>query len=167
VKLNDSSGALRATKNSGLQPAMDFILEHNDDPIPDATSSAQPQSEPISVDDEDDIAALGLQSGDASQAGSGAVVEASVSRTYLNEAGDFYVHLTCQSIKCSQCGKIFKNTALANFHAEKSGHDQFEESTEEVRFVWSHFVGQTIFIDEVFFFKDQTAHGRGEKPKVG
>lgn len=38
-----------------------------------------------------------------------------------------------QSIKCSQCGKTFKNTALANFHAEKSGHDQFEESTEEVR----------------------------------
>lgn len=31
------------------------------------------------------------------------------------------------------CGKVFKNTALANFHAEKSGHDQFEESTEEVR----------------------------------
>jgi hypothetical protein len=42
--------------------------------------------------------------------------------------------LNCQSIKCSQCGKIFKNTALANFHAEKSGHDQFEESTEDVRF---------------------------------
>lgn len=31
------------------------------------------------------------------------------------------------------CGKIFKNTALANFHAEKSGHDQFEESTEDVK----------------------------------
>jgi len=28
---------------------------------------------------------------------------------------------------------VFKTTALANFHAEKSGHDQFEESTEEVR----------------------------------
>lgn len=40
---------------------------------------------------------------------------------------------TPQSIKCSQCGKIFKNTALANFHAEKSGHDQFEESTEEIK----------------------------------
>ena len=37
-----------------------------------------------------------------------------------------------QSIKCSECGKIFRNTALAQFHAEKSGHDQFEESTEEV-----------------------------------
>src|ERR1700722_3202438 len=39
---------------------------------------------------------------------------------------------TSQSIKCSECGKIFKTTALANYHAEKSGHDQFEESTEEV-----------------------------------
>ncbi|KAN0109628.1 Ubiquitin-related domain containing protein [Russula decolorans] len=107
--------ALRATKNSGLQPAMDFILEHNDDPIPDATSSAQPQSEPINVDDdEDDAAAFGLQPGDASQAGSDAVAEA-------------------RSVKCSQCGKTFKNTALANFHAEKSGHDQFEESTEEIK----------------------------------
>ena len=27
---------------------------------------------------------------------------------------------------------MFKNAALANYHAEKSGHDQFEESTEEV-----------------------------------
>ena len=60
---------------------MDFILEHNDDPIPDATSTTQPQSEPISVDDgeDDDAAALGLLSGDASQAD----VEARVSRTYL------------------------------------------------------------------------------------
>lgn len=92
MKLKDSSGALRATKNSGLQPAMDFILEHNDDPIPDATSSAQPQSEPIIVDDEDldDAAALGLklQSGNASQAGS-AAVEARVSRTYSTKAGVF------------------------------------------------------------------------------
>jgi hypothetical protein len=43
-----------------------------------------------------------------------------------------------QSIKCTECGKVFKNTALANFHAEKSGHDQFEESTEEVCF-WGFF----------------------------
>ena len=68
---------------------MDFILEHNDDPIPDAASAAQPQSEPINVDDEDDATALGLQLGGASQAGSSAEVEARVSRTYLTEASDF------------------------------------------------------------------------------
>ena len=57
MQLNDDAGALRATNNKGLQPAMDFILEHNDDPIPDATSgvaatpSAQPHSEPIVIDE--------------------------------------------------------------------------------------------------------------------
>lgn len=34
-----------------------------------------------------------------------------------------------------QCNKVFRNTALASFHGEKSGHDQFEESTEEVDFI--------------------------------
>ncbi|KAH9034592.1 ubiquitin-related domain-containing protein [Lactarius pseudohatsudake] len=113
--------ALRATNNKGLQPAMDFILEHNDDPIPDATSgaaetsSAQPQSVPMDEDDDEETAALRAvygSPGAADQADSD--VEA-------------------RSIKCSECGKIFKNTALANFHAEKSGHDQFEESTEEIK----------------------------------
>jgi len=104
--------ALRATNNNGLQPAMDFILEHNDDPIPDATSAAPATSsaEPQGEDDEEDASALGLQLGAVADAG----VEA-------------------RSIKCSQCGKIFKNTALANFHAEKSGHDQFEESTDDIK----------------------------------
>jgi len=107
---------------------MDFILEHNDDPIPDATSgaaatsSAQPHGEPIVVEDEDDedAAALravyGLKAVAASQADSSAAAD-----------------VEARSIKCSECGKIFKNTALANFHAEKSGHDQFEESTEEIK----------------------------------
>ncbi|KAI0291026.1 ubiquitin-related domain-containing protein [Multifurca ochricompacta] len=119
--------ALRATNNKGLQPAMDFILEHNDDPIPDAstgttaTSSTQHPGDPMDEGDDEDAAALraayGIQPDTASQPGSGADLEARYG----------YV----QSIRCSECGKIFKNTALANFHAEKSGHDQFEESTEE------------------------------------
>lgn len=38
-----------------------------------------------------------------------------------------------QSIKCTDCGKIMKNSAFASFHAEKSGHTNFEESTEEIK----------------------------------
>ncbi|GAA5827749.1 hypothetical protein JCM11251_007654 [Rhodosporidiobolus azoricus] len=38
-----------------------------------------------------------------------------------------------KSLKCMECGKIFKNTALAQYHGTKSGHSQFEESTEEVK----------------------------------
>jgi len=50
---------LRATGNRGLQPAMDFILEHTDDPIPDASaqgpaaSSAVSQNDPMDEDDDD------------------------------------------------------------------------------------------------------------------
>ena len=49
-----------------------------------------------------------------------------------SSAGGEAAGAEAKSIKCSVCGKTFKNVDLANYHAEKSGHDQFEESTEEV-----------------------------------
>ncbi|OAX35414.1 DNA-binding protein [Rhizopogon vinicolor AM-OR11-026] len=108
--------ALRATNNRGLQPAMDHIIENEGKPVPDPSAAAPSAStgEPMDVDgdDEDEEALRSLMRTQTSA--SGAVEEA-------------------KSIKCSECGKIFKNTALANFHAEKSGHDQFEESTEDVK----------------------------------
>ncbi|KAH7910069.1 ubiquitin-related domain-containing protein [Hygrophoropsis aurantiaca] len=104
--------ALKATGNRGLQPAMDHILEHEGQPVPDpsaVTAASGSSDRPMDVDEDDEdteaLRALGKGAGD---------VEA-------------------KSIKCSECGKIFRNTALANFHAEKSGHDQFEESTEEIK----------------------------------
>ncbi|GAA5918349.1 hypothetical protein JCM6882_007294 [Rhodosporidiobolus microsporus] len=38
-----------------------------------------------------------------------------------------------KSLKCMECGKVFRNTALAQYHGTKSGHSQFEESTEELK----------------------------------
>ncbi|KAA1470109.1 hypothetical protein DENSPDRAFT_864554 [Dentipellis sp. KUC8613] len=114
--------ALRSTGNRGLQPAMDFILEHNDEPVPDpsaapAASSTPSQGEPMDEDDED-AAAIRAAYGKAS---------ANVAPVAAAEGAE------AKSIKCAECGKVFKNTALANYHAEKSGHDQFEESTEEIK----------------------------------
>ncbi|KAG1787508.1 ubiquitin-related domain-containing protein [Suillus plorans] len=114
--------ALRATNNRGLQPAMDHILENEGKPIPDPSAAAptsasgsagQPMDVDVDVDDEDEDALrrlIGTKSGAASS-----------------------TEVDAKSIKCSECGKVFKNTALANYHAEKSGHDQFEESTEEIK----------------------------------
>lgn len=34
---------------------------------------------------------------------------------------------------CSDCGKKFRSTAAAEFHASRSGHENFEESTEEIK----------------------------------
>ncbi|KAL1633710.1 hypothetical protein SLS58_010974 [Diplodia intermedia] len=38
-----------------------------------------------------------------------------------------------QSLKCNDCGKMFRTHAQAEFHASKSGHVDFEESTEEIK----------------------------------
>ncbi|KIX02954.1 uncharacterized protein Z518_06504 [Rhinocladiella mackenziei CBS 650.93] len=37
-----------------------------------------------------------------------------------------------KSLLCNECGKKFRGTAQAEFHASKSGHTDFSESTEEI-----------------------------------
>ena len=37
-----------------------------------------------------------------------------------------------RSLVCSDCGKRFRSEAQAGFHAEKSGHENFEQSQEEI-----------------------------------
>ncbi|KAF8576856.1 hypothetical protein K439DRAFT_1649205 [Ramaria rubella] len=106
--------ALKATSNRGLQPAMDHILEHEGQPVPELSAVASSDVLPSGTaegneDDDEETEALRVAGG------SGNI-----------DAG-------AKSIRCSQCGKIFRDTAIANFHAEKSGHDQFEESTEEIK----------------------------------
>ncbi|KAJ6607029.1 ubiquitin-related domain-containing protein [Mycena sp. CBHHK59/15] len=97
--------ALKATGNRGLQPAMDHLFENEGKSIPDLGSVSESTSRPArdAMDVDDDEDAEALKS------------------------------LGAKSIKCSECGKVFRNTAVAQFHAEKSGHDQFEESTEEIK----------------------------------
>ncbi|KAI0367615.1 hypothetical protein BV20DRAFT_970399 [Pilatotrama ljubarskyi] len=125
--------ALKATGNRGLQPAMDFILENEGKPVPDlssvtsssAASAPAPSGgdEPMDEDDED-LEALKAVYGKKLAGGSGGATSGGEGSAAGAEA---------KSIKCSLCGKTFKNVDLANYHAEKSGHDQFEESTEEIR----------------------------------
>lgn len=38
-----------------------------------------------------------------------------------------------KSLACDDCGKRFRTTALAEFHASKTGHENFSESTEELK----------------------------------
>ncbi|KAF2479836.1 ubiquitin-related domain-containing protein [Neohortaea acidophila] len=40
--------------------------------------------------------------------------------------------MEARSFVCNDCGKKFRGMAQAQFHAEKSGHDDFAESTEEL-----------------------------------
>ncbi|KAG9027639.1 hypothetical protein FS837_004197, partial [Tulasnella sp. UAMH 9824] len=120
--------ALKSTGNRGLQAALDFLVENEDKPVPSDLGAVQEQKPPANAaagaNEEDDDDAAALQAALGMSMSTTSAVEGSTS----GEGGE-----VAQSIKCSICGKIFRDTALANFHAEKSGHDQFEESTEEIK----------------------------------
>ena len=114
---------------------MDHLLEHEGEAVPasgggsgsgPASGSTAGAAMEVDEDEDADAAALGI--------GVTEGVEAKVRlRLVCRRSWAHPTYLARQSIKCSICSKTFRNTALANFHAEKSGHDQFEESTEEVR----------------------------------
>lgn len=37
-----------------------------------------------------------------------------------------------RSLRCDDCGKLFRNAAEAEFHATKTQHENFSQSTEEI-----------------------------------
>lgn len=120
--------ALRSTGNAGLQPALDFLFAHSDDPIPDPTAQASTSTASTTSDtqvDEDQMDEEDLD-----------VIKPVIRKLPVGEGSVNPVTgiAEAKSIKCSQCGKLFKEQAIASFHADMSGHDQFEESTEEVCF---------------------------------
>ncbi|KAJ1891467.1 hypothetical protein LPJ66_006901 [Kickxella alabastrina] len=87
--------ALRATSNSGLQQALDWLEAHSndadiDDPISESSASS---SAPLSAATEG----------------------------------------AAESLQCTDCGKQFATPELAQYHATKSGHANFAESTEAVK----------------------------------
>lgn len=48
------------------------------------------------------------------------------------DAADAESGAQARSMVCNDCGRKLRNMAAAQFHAEKSGHDDFSESAEEI-----------------------------------
>ena len=64
IELINFLGALKATSNRGLQPAMDHILEHENDPVPDLSSVSEASSsrptDALDADEDDEAMAARL-----------------------------------------------------------------------------------------------------------
>ncbi|KAI9321296.1 ubiquitin-related domain-containing protein [Dichotomocladium elegans] len=98
--------AWRATNGAGLQPAMDWLLAHpeiTDEPEDETTHSLSGPT------NDDDDSSKDKEEGEIKEG-----------------------EQTAQSLKCNDCGKLFRNAASAEHHAIKTTHQNFSESTEAI-----------------------------------
>jgi hypothetical protein len=105
-----------SVNNNNAEQAMEWLLVHNEDDL----SNVNPSNEPNPIAIKNDESSGGEVTSDAATAAAAAVP--STSDEPAQEA---------KSIKCEDCGKLFKTTLEVEFHATKSGHSNFSESTEE------------------------------------
>ncbi|ORY93387.1 ubiquitin-related domain-containing protein [Syncephalastrum racemosum] len=100
--------AWKATNGAGLQPAMDWLLEH-----PEVSDEPDPEEEGQS-----------LTSTTTTSAPAGSTD---------NEEGEIKDgEQTAQSLMCNDCSKLFRDPASAERHAIRTSHQNFSESTEAI-----------------------------------
>lgn len=97
--------ALQVTNNKGVEAAMEWLLAHADEDIPSSSSAG------------------GASSSAPAPASEAPPAEGSSSATEPAPVA--------KSLKCDECGKLFKSQEEVEFHAAKTQHSSFSESTEE------------------------------------
>ncbi|XP_023290016.1 UBX domain-containing protein 1 isoform X2 [Orussus abietinus] len=103
--------ALQITGNKGVEPAMEWLLAHSDETEPEP---------PMVENSVKEVNNTGNEVSEASEEDGAPSASNQVSTTE-----------GAKSLKCNLCGKLFKTNLEVEFHATKSGHDSFSESTEE------------------------------------
>lgn len=98
---------MQVTNHKGVEMAMEWLLAHVDEEIPAAATPAAATA----ADDN----APSSSSAAATEEAATATAEGAVAK----------------SLKCDDCGKVFKDQAEVEYHAAKTGHSNFSESTEE------------------------------------
>ncbi|OBZ83937.1 UBX domain-containing protein 1 [Choanephora cucurbitarum] len=104
--LNKVKKAMKATNGAGLQPAMDWLLEHPE----------------VSDEPEEETVAPTLSSTNQSQQ------QQSAEEGEIKEGEQ-----TAQSLICNDCQKLFRDATGAELHATRTGHQNFAESTEAIK----------------------------------
>ncbi|XP_055914249.1 UBX domain-containing protein 1 [Eupeodes corollae] len=113
--------AIKATNFKGVEPAMEWLLAHADEEIPAQSGTTESSA---------GQALQATTSAAGSPTAANPDAEAS-SSTPAGVAAGTAAPETAKSLKCDDCGKLFKDQSEVEFHAAKTGHSNFSESTEE------------------------------------
>jgi len=116
--------ALQATKNNGIPPALEWLFNH---PIADPSSGQKlggetTQSDSVSTPTDNSTTSGG--STDSPSGGETDAIPAAETDTQPQQV---------LSLKCEDCGKLIKSEMDAQSHAARTGHQNFAESTEEIK----------------------------------
>ncbi|XP_064101629.1 UBX domain-containing protein 1-like isoform X2 [Macrobrachium nipponense] len=136
---NASKKALSVVGGDKIEQAMEWLLAHADDP---SINDPPPPSKPDTKSTSDSKMETGATSDSKMETGasSDSKMETGASSDSKMETGEAGSGKTneegdedegARSIKCDDCGKLFQTSAEVEYHAVKSGHDNFSESTEE------------------------------------
>lgn len=97
---------------NNAEQAMEWLLAHADELDAPPTLNIVRSAEPVAVKSDE---SLPMESSEA--AGSGSATIDSEEKA--------------KSLKCEDCNRLFRTQLEVEFHASKSGHSNFSESTEE------------------------------------
>ncbi|XP_077522776.1 UBX domain-containing protein 1-like [Amblyomma americanum] len=113
--------AIEVCGDESVEAAMEWLLAHADEPmdisepVPKASTTPPPAASGAS-----EAAGNTGDSKDEMQKSS------TESKEHISDAA-------AKSLKCDECGKLFRTAPEVEFHAVKSGHQSFSESVEEIK----------------------------------
>jgi hypothetical protein len=155
---SDRRRALTATKNAGLQPALDWLLANPGAGGDDDSAIAAPtgyslgggpsssSSQDASVGKTTHAATAGntANSATAGNTANNATAGNATNNSYTtgkaeddsdggDHANETAAEASANSLKCDDCGRLLRDTTAAQAHAMRTGHANFSQSTEEIK----------------------------------
>lgn len=120
--------AVEVCGDQNVEAAMEWLLAHADEPM-DIAEPAEPMPK---------SPAPQTQAGNAS---SESTSNPEVQKDHAEESSKESIPETpaaaadasAKSLKCDECGKLFRGALEAQYHSVKSKHEHFSESTEEIK----------------------------------